>query len=148
MSPQIKNDLLYLLNILQYINKISFYTKGFTTAEDLYERNNQLNLNASLNLLANIGEQVSKISKDLLQKYQKMAWKRIKDFRNRVVHDYSGLDIVRVFGIISKELPLLKSQLITIVEQEIKSGIFDKEEFNSAKNSTHYNFIDFSDFQI
>ncbi|MDR3243520.1 MAG: hypothetical protein LBT79_02095 [Elusimicrobiota bacterium] len=51
-----KNDLLYLLNILESIAKIRQYTESIADVESLYEFNDQLNLNAALNLLANIGK--------------------------------------------------------------------------------------------
>ena len=38
-----KNDLLYLLNILESIEKILFYSKEFKDAEEFYEYNNQIN---------------------------------------------------------------------------------------------------------
>jgi len=69
MSPHKENDLLYLLNILEYSGKIWKYTENIANAEALYELNEQLNLNASLTLLANIGENVSKISEELKQEY-------------------------------------------------------------------------------
>jgi uncharacterized protein with HEPN domain len=60
MLPDEKNDLLYLLNILEYIGKIWKYTEKTNNAEELFELNDQMNLNASLTLLANIGENVLK----------------------------------------------------------------------------------------
>jgi len=49
MSPHKENDLLYLLNILEYSGKIWKYTEDIANAEEFYEYNDQLNLNASLN---------------------------------------------------------------------------------------------------
>jgi uncharacterized protein with HEPN domain len=54
MLPSEKNNLVYLLNILEHIGKIWKYTADAKDAEGLYELNEQLNLNASLTLLANI----------------------------------------------------------------------------------------------
>jgi uncharacterized protein with HEPN domain len=39
MSPNKKNDLLYLLNILEYIGKIWKYNKKTNSAEELFEIN-------------------------------------------------------------------------------------------------------------
>ncbi|MCL2593725.1 MAG: hypothetical protein FWD82_10245, partial [Defluviitaleaceae bacterium] len=69
MLPNEKNDLMYLLNILEYIGKIWKYIGKATNAEELLELNEQMNLNASLTLLANIGENVSKITEKLKQNY-------------------------------------------------------------------------------
>ena len=69
-----KNDLLYLLNILESIIKIQLYTADTQDAEAFYQLNDQLNFNASLNLLTNIGESVTKISSDLKEEYPKISW--------------------------------------------------------------------------
>ena len=53
-----KNDLLYLLNILESIEKIRIYTANAQEVEVFYQLNDQLNFNASLNLLANINKSV------------------------------------------------------------------------------------------
>ena len=71
MLPNEKNDLLYLLNILEHTGKIRKYTEEAKNAEELYELNEQLNLNASLTLLANIGENVSKLTDALKMEYSK-----------------------------------------------------------------------------
>jgi len=78
MLPSIKNDLMYLLNILESIEKTLLYLKDCSSAEVFYELNDQLNFNASLNLLANIGENVNKISEELKQIYIDIEWNKIK----------------------------------------------------------------------
>jgi uncharacterized protein with HEPN domain len=143
MSPNEKNDLLYLLNILEYIGKIWKYTETVKDAEELYELNEQLNLNASLTLLANIGENVSKISNTLKQEFPNIEWQQVKDFRNRIVHDYVGIDLVIVFEIITKDLKSLKSKFENIIKKNIGNKIFDIEELKISKESKYYKNIDF-----
>jgi uncharacterized protein with HEPN domain len=69
MLASVKNDLMYLLNILEYIGEIQKYTEKINSPEELYELNDQLNFNGSINLLVNIGENVSRISDELKAKY-------------------------------------------------------------------------------
>ena len=145
MSPNKKNDLLYLMNILEYIGKIWKYTEETKDAEELYELNEQLNLNASLTLLANIGENVSKISDTLKQEYPDIEWQQIKDFRNRIVHDYTGIDLVIVFEIITKDLKILKPKFENIIRKNIENKIFDIEELKISKESKYYKNIDFEE---
>lgn len=146
MLQNIKNDLMYLLNILESIEKILLYSCHISNAETFYELNDQLNFNATLNLLANIGENVGKISDELKEKYNDIEWKSIKNFRNRVVHDYINIDTLLVFDIINVGLPKLKAQLFNIIQLEISSNTFDVNEFNEAKSSFYYRHIDFSVF--
>ncbi|GHU73186.1 hypothetical protein FACS189450_12470 [Spirochaetia bacterium] len=145
MSPNKRNDLLYLMNILEYIGKVWKYTEGTKDAEELYELNEQLNLNASLTLLANIGENVSKISDTLKQEYPDIEWQQIKDFRNRIVHDYTGIDLVIVFEIITKDLKTLKPKFENIIRKNIENKIFDIEELKISKESKYYKNIDFEE---
>jgi len=111
MSPNEKNDLLYLINILEYIGKIWKYTGKVNNEEELFELNEQMNLNASLTLLTNIGENVSKISEKLKLEYPSIEWRQIKDFRNRIVHDYVGIDLAIVYEVIKLELPKIKKTI-------------------------------------
>lgn len=145
MQPNIKNDLLYLLGMLESIGKIQRYAHSCTTADDLYLFNEQMNFNASLNLLANIGELCAKTSIELKQKYSQIDWQKVKAFRNRIVHDYAGLDIYIVFKIINTELPVLKEEIQKIISQELVLSTFDSEEFNIARTGMFYSHVDFGE---
>ena len=143
MLPHEKNDLLYLLNILEYIGKIWEYTKRAKNAEELYELNEQMNLNASLALLANIGENVSRITEKTRYEYPAINWQKIKDFRNRIVHDYVGIDLAIIFDIITIDLKELKPNIETVIKEKLNRNVFDIEEINVCKESVYYKHIDF-----
>jgi uncharacterized protein with HEPN domain len=134
-----------LLNILEYIGKIWKYTEKTNDAEELFELNEQMNLNASLTLLANIGENVSKITEELKYEYLDIEWQKIKEFRNRIVHDYVGIDLAIVYEIITNDLKTLKSEIEKIIRDKIKQKIFDIEEIKISKESKYYNHIDFEE---
>lgn len=145
MLKNIRNDLLYLLGILNAITKIRKYSKNISNAEELFKINDQLNYNACLNLLSFIGENANKLSDELLLKYKKEAdWSRIINFRNRIVHDYQGLDIFIVYRIINDYLSGLEINICKIIENELLLRNFDKEEYLLAKNNEYYKFIDFA----
>jgi uncharacterized protein with HEPN domain len=145
MLPNEKNDLLYLLNILEYIGKIWKYTEKTNTAEELFELNEQMNLNASLTLLANIGENVSKTTEELRNEYPNVEWQKIKDFRNRIVHDYVGIDLAIIYEIITNDLKALKSEIVKIIKEKMEQKVFDIEEIKISKESKYYNHTDFDE---
>jgi uncharacterized protein with HEPN domain len=145
MLPNEKNDLLYLLNILECIGKIWKYTENTNNAEELFDLNEQMNLNASLTLLVNIGENVSKTTEVLKNNYPNVEWQKIKDFRNRIVHDYVGIDIAIVYEIITNDLKTIKPEIIKIIKDRIKQKIFDIEELKISKESKYYIHIDFNE---
>ena len=138
-----KNDLLYILNILESIEKIWTYSAESESAEELYELNDQMNLNACLNLLANIGESIGKISDDLKLNNPNVEWRKIKDFRNKISHDYMGIDVLITFKVINDNLKNLKNSLIEILSYRISIKILDLDEYLVAKKSKYYKHIEF-----
>jgi uncharacterized protein with HEPN domain len=144
MQPHLKNDLLYLLRIIEACEKIRLYANPFLTASDLFLAQEQMVFNACLNQLAQIGEQANKLSLIIQQNYPQIPWQQIRGFRNRVIHEYAGVDTELVFEIIQVQLPLLTAQLIPIIKTEIKAGNFDQQEMEVAKTSPYLSHVDFS----
>lgn len=144
MQPQPKNDLVYILTILEAAGKIAIYSKDFPDANAFFQSNDQLNFNASLLLIATIGDQIAKISEPTKSKYHHIQWKKIKDTRNRIVHDYAGVDFEITFEIVRKETPLLIADMEKIVQEEIEEGTFSLEELNIAHNSEWYLHVNFA----
>jgi uncharacterized protein with HEPN domain len=143
MLPNEKNNLLYLLNILEYIGKIWKYIEKTNDAEELFELNDQMNLNASLTLLANIGENISKITEKLKREYSNIEWQQVKNFRNKIVHDYVGIDLAVVYEIITNDLKTLKPEFEKIIKEKTNQKLFDIEEIKLCKESKFYKYVDF-----
>ena len=148
MQPSIKNDIVYLLMMLEAIGKIKIYSKDFNNAQDFYHSNNQLNFDASLMMLATIGEQVSKISDELKGKQQHVPWQSVKDLRNRIIHNYEGIDFELAFYIVKNDLPQLENNIIEIIKIETESGNFLMEEIKIAQSSTFYLHVNFEELII
>jgi len=143
MLPNEKNDLMYLINILEYIGKIWKYTEGVSSADDLYDLNEQLNLNASLTLIANIGENASKITEKLKQEYPNIEWKEIKNFRNKIVRDYVGIDLAIVYEAITVDFKRLKPEFEKIIKEKVDEKTFDIKEIEICKESDYFKYVDF-----
>jgi len=61
-----------------------------------------------------IGEASNRIPEEIRDKYQLVNWHRIKGFRNRVIHDYMGIDYEIVWEIIENDLSELQKQILII----------------------------------
>lgn len=144
MSISKEKDLLPLLVTLESIGKIEIYASGFNNAIDFFQHDDQVKFNASLLLLINIGEQSGKLSDDLKIKYPNLPFSEIKGLRNRIAHDYTGIDYEMVYDIIIKDIPAIKSKLIFLLKCELSLGTFDLGELYAAKQSLFYKHIDFS----
>ncbi len=95
-----------------------------------------------------IGEQSTKISEELKVKYSDINWIVIKALRNKIVHNYTGLNVFILFETIKNNLPLLKNDISGIIEIEIKLKTFDLAEFNIAKTSPYLKHIDFNAIKL
>lgn len=109
-----KRDVLLLLDdMLQSALKIKRYTKdidfdSFVTDEktvDAVVRNFEI-----------IGEASNRIDPDFKDSNPEIEWNRIRGFRNRIVHDYFGIDYEIVWSIIESYLDELINWLETIIE--------------------------------
>lgn len=143
MQKQSKNDLVYILTILEAAEKVRIYSKNFQSSESFYEANNQLNFNASVLLIATIGEYAGKISLETMANYPFIPWSDIKNTRNRIVHDYLGIDQDVVFEIVSESLPKLIEHMTLLSRKEIIEERFLIEEVLVAKNSSWYTHVNF-----
>lgn len=127
-------NLLFILSILESIEKITIYSGEFKNEDEFLWAFDQINFNASLNLLLAIGEETKKIDVNLKNKYSDIEWKDIEGLRNRIAHDYRGLDPGIVWDIIQNHLPKLKNVLIDLL-MEIK---FDWKTLQKAVESKYY----------
>ena len=122
------------------------YSRNFSDAETFFMADDQIRFNASLLLMSNIGEYCSRISDELKTKYATVAWRQIKGLRNRIAHDYTGIDYEMVFDIIQNDLPKLKESFENILKQELVTGFFDIAECEIARQSIFYKHVDFDKF--
>ncbi len=130
-------NLIYVLTILEAIEKIQIYTKKFSNAHDFWSSDNQLYFNASSNLLLAIGEETKKINEKLKEEFSNIKWRAIKELRNRLAHDYRGSDHDILWQIIQKELDPLRQTLIKMLDL-IE---YEDEMILSALNSDYYKHL-------
>ncbi len=146
MLPDPKNNLLYLLEMLQSTEKCQFYARSHSSAEEFWEANEQMNFNAAITMLAQIGELSVKLTTELRTRHPEIPWKEIRGFRNRAVHDYSGLNILTVFQVIKETLPSFSDSLYALILHDLQCGNVDLIEFEAARSSGFYRWIDFQKF--
>lgn len=106
-----KDDALYLAHVYDCIDRIMQYTGDGKTAF-LSDRKTQ---DAVLRNLHTLSESFQKISSYTRLKYPEVLWREIKAFRSVVVHDYLGIDLERIWDIVERDLPPLRAQISTIL---------------------------------
>lgn len=106
MSKKDRNIL--LKDILDSIQKIKKYTEGMDY--NLFILDDKT-IDACVRNFEIIGEVSSKIEDDFKLTHPEIEWKRMKGLRNRMIHDYSGIDYQVVWDIISEYLNELEFQV-------------------------------------
>ena len=69
---------------------------------------------AILHHLTVIGEAAGRVSSELRERYPAIPWNQIMAQRNRVVHEYFGVDWALIWKTISEDLPVLRERLIEV----------------------------------
>jgi len=65
-----------------------------------------------------IGEAVKKIPDDIKLKYPLVEWKDIAGMRNKLIHEYFGIDYELVWDVVKSEIPELKKHIEKIIQIE------------------------------
>ena len=65
-----------------------------------------------------IGEATKNLPKDLKEKYPNVPWEEMYRLRNRISHEYFGIDYEIIWDITTKYLPKNQKDLIEILEKE------------------------------
>lgn len=104
---------LLLDDILTSIAKIEQYIEGFTREQFL---DDQKTIDAVVRNLEIIGEATRQLPGEYTAQHADVPWEQMAGLRNRIVHDYFGLDLDIIWAIIRNHLLLLKQQISQLVE--------------------------------
>lgn len=106
-----KNEAI-LKKMLMYTIKLLDYCTGYTY--DSFKSDTKL-VDACIFNLSQIGE-LCRIIDDMYAKaHPEIPWREMNGLRNRIVHDYEGVNLRLVWEIISEDIPELKKILETLL---------------------------------
>lgn len=112
-------DKIIVDKMLRYANKVCEYCKGVS-----YEafRANDMLIEACVFNLGQIGELTTKLGEAFKKENTQVAWAQIYGLRNRIVHDYEGVNLRLIWEIISDDMPELRSALNSIKKRFGENG--------------------------
>lgn len=108
------NETYYLQSILDSILRIEQYLSGVSERDFL---ENVLVQDGVIRQLEIIGEAVKRLSVDLRSRYPQVPWQDIAGTRDKLIHDYFGVDIDKVWLMAYEDLPILKNEIIKILDE-------------------------------
>lgn len=109
----VKDDRVYLRHILDAINTVGEYLHG---VDESRFKSNHLLQDGAIRQIEIVGEAVRHISKDLRRTYSEIPWQDIAGMRDKLIHDYFGVDVEKVWDTAQEDLPVLKDQISKILK--------------------------------
>ena len=73
---------------------------------------------AVLHHLTVIGEAAARLSAEFCTRHAEIPWASIVSQRNRIVHEYFGIDWQLVWKTVAVDLPVLRAQVAEVLERE------------------------------
>lgn len=100
-----RNDRAYLAHIREAVESIEGYLEGVP-----YDRfvSNKMLLDAVVRELEIIGEASNNLSDEFRRQHSGVLWRRMKDMRNFLIHEYFGVNTKLVWDTCKNDLPRLK----------------------------------------
>ena len=108
-----RNNELLVMDMLESANKIQKYTLGLDYNSFL---ENEMIIDAVARNFEIIGEAANRITPEFKIKYSQIEWSRITGFRNRIIHEYFGIDYEIMWTIIEDNILDLINKLENILK--------------------------------
>ena len=110
----IRDDQVYLAHIVDALEQISTYTNGM---DDEAFRANRLVQDAVIRQFEIVGEATKNLSVGFRESHSGLPWKDLAGFRDKLIHQYFGVDLSTVWQSVVDDVPFLLDEV-----QKIKTG--------------------------
>ena len=106
-------EIISINQMINYIDRALKYTHEITFEE--FE-SNQEKQDATIFSISQIGELVKNIDESTQNEYSDIEWVIIKNLRNKIVHDYDGINLNIIWDILKNDLIPLKEKLKKLMQ--------------------------------
>jgi len=106
-------DVVYLRHILDAILRIKEYLQGINEEEF---NSNYLVQDGVIRQLEIIGEAAKRISQKTRNDNGHVPWKDMAGMRDKLIHDYFGLDVEQVWLTAKSDIPFLQTEIEKVLD--------------------------------
>ena len=107
----VKSQRVFIEHMLDSISAIKEFSKN-TSLNDLLS--SRIKQSAIVREIEIIGEAAKNISENLKKTHKEVPWRDIIGTRDRMIHQYFGVDMEVVWNIVKRDIPTLEKQLVKI----------------------------------
>lgn len=109
-----KNDRVYLLHIRDALQRVANYTGG-GRAEFFGDARTQ---DAVVRNLEIVGEAAKSLSTEVRARAPNVPWKVIAGMRDKLIHEYFGVNLEIVWQVVERDVPLLRGEIERLLGPE------------------------------
>ena len=106
------DDMMYLRHIYDAIRLIRQYTAG--VSEEKFTESSLIQ-DGVIRQLEIIGEATKRLSNPLRRQYSEVPWQDVSGMRDKLIHDYFGVDIKTVWLTVKYDIPELEEHIKIIL---------------------------------
>lgn len=99
---------IFLTHILECITEIESHLRGLSEAEFIIDTKSQ---DAVIRRIEIIGEAATNLPDDFKRKNSQIEWDEIIGMRNKLIHEYFGVDLDLVWQVAKNDIPKLKKEI-------------------------------------
>ncbi len=115
-----RNHIMYLEDILTSMKRIEEYISGM---DFIGFKRDYKTVDAVIRNFEIIGEASKKLPQEIKSKYPQIPWQEMYYLRNKVSHEYHGIDYKIIWDVASIYLPENKNQMVEIIRKETENQI-------------------------
>lgn len=104
----------YILDIYTSTEEIEKFVEGFSFEKF---QNDRKTVYAVIRAIEIIGEAIKNIPTSVKSKHKKIPWRDAADMRNKLIHEYFGVNLKVVWRAVEKDVPELKNKMQELLKE-------------------------------
>ena len=104
----------YIQDIIDPIKETEEFTKELLFNDF---KGDKKTVNAVIRSLEIMGEAAKKIPDELRKKYSGIPWKEMAGIRDKLIHEYHGVDLEIIWKVVKEELPPVKPHILKLLKE-------------------------------
>lgn len=116
MKPSERDPILYLEDILTSMKRVEEYIEGMNFAKF---KKDYKTVDAVIRNFEIIGEASKNLAREIKERHTKIPWDEMYRLRNRISHEYFGIDYEIIWDIATQYLPTNQKDVLVVLNFEL-----------------------------